>query len=102
MTKELTEKEIKQIIKAYKDYIDSPMSDGYTRMYLENKFNMDIEEMEKLYEENKKESYKNLTKEQAYDLIKKEIKKYFEKEQFGCCCKFPKDEIIDIVYSVKE
>ena len=101
MVRKFTKKEL-QIIKAYKDYIDSPMSDGYTRVYLEGKFQMDIEEMEKLYEEHKKSNYENLTKEQAYDLIRKEIKKYFEKEQFGCCCKFPKDEIIDIIYSVKE
>lgn len=101
MTREFTKKEL-QIIKAYKHYIDSPMSDGYTRVYLEGKFNMTIEEMSKLYEEHKKDNYKNLTKEQAYDLIRKEIKTYFEKEQFGCCCKFPKDEIIDIVYAVKE
>ena len=100
MTRKFTKKEL-QIIKAYKDFIDSPMSDGYTRVYLEGKFNMTIEEMEKLYEEHKKDKYEKLTKTQAYDLIKEKIETYSEKNKFGCCCRFPKDEIINIVYSVK-
>ena len=42
MNNKLTRKKTEQICKKYKDYIDSPFSDGYTVVYLENKFGMSI------------------------------------------------------------
>ena len=56
-----------QICSAYKDFIDSPYSDGYTVVYLESKFGMSIEDMEKIYKKNRTKSY-NLTSE---ELLKK-------------------------------
>ena len=101
MTEAFTKKELK-IIKDYEDYVNSPMSDGYTRVYLENKHSMSIESMEKLYNKYKKSKYKNLTKEQAYDLIRKQLKIYNEKKNFGCNPYFPREEIEEIVYAVKQ
>lgn len=44
---------IKKICEEYKDFIDDPFSDGYTAVYLENKYKMTIEDMRKIYEENR-------------------------------------------------
>lgn len=51
-----------QVAKAYKHYIDSPFSDGYTRVYLESKFGMSIKEMKVIY--NKTRQKKKLTDKQ--------------------------------------
>lgn len=56
MSNKLTHKKTEQICKEYKDFIDSPFSDGYTVVYLENKFKMSIEDMRKIYEENRPKS----------------------------------------------
>lgn len=58
MSNKLTHKKTEQICKEYKDFIDSPFSDGYTVAYLENKFKMSIEDMRKVYEENRPKSNK--------------------------------------------
>ena len=58
MSNKLTHKKTEQICKEYKDFIDSPFSDGYTVVYLENKFGMSIEDMRKVYEENRPKSNK--------------------------------------------
>lgn len=72
---EFTKKEL-DMIKEYTDFINDPMSDGYTRVWLENKFKTSIDKMETLYKNYKKEKYKNITKEQAYDLIKERLDVY--------------------------
>lgn len=66
MTTKLTEKKIEQIVKEYQDYLDSPFSDGYTVVYLENKFKMDINEMQSIYNANR-----NKNKLSDTDLLKK-------------------------------
>ena len=58
MSNKTTHKKTEQICKEYKDFIDSPFSDGYTVVYLENKFGMSIEDMRKVYEENRPKSNK--------------------------------------------
>ena len=58
MSNKATHKKTEQICKEYKDFIDSPFSDGYTVVYLENKFGMSIEDMRKIYEENRPKSNK--------------------------------------------
>lgn len=58
MRNKATHKKTEQICKEYKDFIDSPFSDGYTVAYLENKFKMSIEDMRKIYEENRPKSNK--------------------------------------------
>lgn len=97
---EFTKKEL-DMIKEYTDFINDPMSDGYTRVWLENKFKTSIDKMETLYKNYKKEKYKNITKEQAYDLIKERLDVYNKNKNFGCSI-FPKEDIEQIVYSVKE
>ena len=49
---------------------------------------MDIEEMEKLYEKYKKNNYKNLTKGQAFDLVKKEIKSILKRNNLDVVVSF--------------
>ena len=72
--KPLKKSKLKKIVEDYHDYITSPFSDGYTRVYLEGKYNMTIEEMRELYEQNRpkqaltdKELLKKLAKEVGED-----------------------------------
>lgn len=72
--KPLKKSKLKKIVEDYHDYITSPFSDGYTRVYLENKYNMTIEEMREIYEQNRpkqaltdKELLKKLAKEVGED-----------------------------------
>ena len=72
--KPLKKSKLKKIVEEYHDYITSPFSDGYTRVYLENKYDMTIEEMRELYERNRpkqaltdKELLKKLAKEVGED-----------------------------------
>lgn len=72
--KPLKKSKLKKIVEEYHDYITSPFSDGYTRVYLENKYNMTIEEMREIYEQNRpkqaltdKELLKRLAKEVGED-----------------------------------
>ena len=72
--KPLKKSKIKQIVEDYHDYITSPFSDGYTSMYLENKYHMSMEEMREIYEQNRpkqaltdKELLKRLAKEVGED-----------------------------------
>jgi len=72
--KPLKKSKLKKIVEDYHDYITSPFSDGYTRVYLEGKYNMTIEEMRKIYEQNRpkqaltdKELLKKLAKEVGED-----------------------------------
>lgn len=89
-----------KIIKAYEEYIDSPFSDGYTTVALENKFSIPLGVMKELYEKHKQEQYKEITtKEQAYDKIKEVLDTYNNKKQFGNCIQFPSKDIEDIITS---
>lgn len=72
--KPLKKSKLKKIVEEYHDYIMSPFSDGYTRVYLENKYDMTIEEMREIYEQNRpkqaltdKELLKKLAKEVGED-----------------------------------
>jgi len=72
--KPLKKSKLKKIVEDYHDYITSPFSDGYTRVYLEGKYNMTIEEMREIYERNRpkqaltdKELLKKLAKEVGED-----------------------------------
>lgn len=72
--KPLKKSKLKKIVEDYHDYITSPFSDGYTRVYLEGKYNMTIDEMRKIYEQNRpkqaltdKELLKKLAKEVGED-----------------------------------
>ena len=72
--KPLKKSKLKKIVEEYHDYITSPFSDGYTRVYLEGKYNMTIDEMRKIYEQNRpkqaltdKELLKKLAKEVGED-----------------------------------
>lgn len=72
--KPLKKSKLKKIVEEYHDYITSPFSDGYTRVYLENKYDMTIEEMREIYERNRpkqaltdKELLKKLAKEVGED-----------------------------------
>lgn len=69
--KPLKKSKIKQIIKDYHDYITSPFSDGYTSMYLESKYNMTMEEMRKVYEQNRPK--KALTDKALLKKLAKEV-----------------------------
>ena len=63
--------QIEQIIEDYHDYITSPFSDGYTSMYLENKYHMTREEMRKIYEQNR--TKQALTDEELLKKLAKEV-----------------------------
>lgn len=67
MKKVLNTKKIEQICKEYKSYINNPFADGYTVMYLEDKFKMTIEDMRNIYETNRVKN-KKMTKD---NLLKK-------------------------------
>ena len=85
------------IIKAYRDYITSPYSDGYTRVYLEGKFKMSIDEMRNIYKAHLKKQRKNITKAQAYDMIKELVEVYEENRRMGNLVSFPADDVIEII-----
>lgn len=85
------------IIKAYRDYITSPYSDGYTRVYLEGKFKMSIDEMRDIYKAHLKKQRKNITKAQAYDMIKELVEVYEENRRMGNLVSFPADDVIEII-----
>lgn len=89
-----------KIIQAYEDYIKSPFSDGYTRVYLENKFKMKIEKMREIYQEHQSNKRKNLTKAKAYDMIKELVTNYNEHQRMGNMINFPVDDLIEIVNAV--
>lgn len=63
---------IEEIVKAYRDYKSSPFSDEYTRVALENKYFLNIDEIKKIYEENKPIRKRN-NKSVALDDIKTAI-----------------------------
>lgn len=85
------------IIKAYRDYITSPYSDGYTRVYLEGKFKMSIDEMKRIYKAHLKKQRKNITKAQAYDMIKELVLAYEDNVRMGNMISFPADDVIEII-----
>ena len=85
------------IIKAYRDYINSPYSDGYTRVYLEGKFKMSIDEMRNIYKAHLNKQRKNITKAQAYDMIKELVEVYEENRRMGNLVSFPADDVIEII-----
>lgn len=85
------------IIKAYRDYITSPYSDGYTRVYLEGKFKMSIDEMKNIYKAHLNKQRKNITKAQAYDMIKELVEVYEDNRRMGNLVSFPADDVIEII-----
>lgn len=85
------------IVKAYRDYINSPYSDGYTRVYLEGKFKMSIDEMRNIYKAHLNKQRKNITKAQAYDMIKELVDVYEENKRMGNIVSFPADDVIEII-----
>lgn len=98
----MTKKKVKPtkeelIIKAYRDYINSPYSDGYTRVYLEGKFKMSIDEMRNIYKAHLNKQRQNITKAQAYDMIKELVEVYEENKRMGNIVSFPADDVIEII-----
>lgn len=98
----MTKKKVKPtkeelIIKAYRDYINSPYSDGYTRVYLEGKFKMSIDEMRNIYKAHLNKQRQNITKAQAYDMIKELVDVYEENKRMGNIVSFPADDVIEII-----
>lgn len=101
MTKknELTEREIK-IVKAYKELLDNPFADGYTWKAFESKY-VKSETASKLYKRYLAQTRMNLTKEQAFDMIAEEVRKYNEAIRWGYCRSFPKEDIQEIIEGVR-
>lgn len=61
-----------KIVKAYQDYLDNPFADVYTVCALEARFHMDIEEMAKIYNDNRNKTV--LTDKELLKEISKVIK----------------------------
>lgn len=95
-----TQKQLK-IIKEYEELLKDPMADGYTYKAFEDKYKVDSDEVDKMYEKYKNENRVNLTKEQAINLIIEEVNIYKEKSRFNCAI-FPKEEIINILDNIRE
>lgn len=90
-----------QMLKDYEHLLNSPFADGYSYMAFESKYKTTTEKVRELYEKYKESTRKELSKEEAFDLIKKEVEAYIARRSHACAPIFPQDEIIKIVECVK-